>query len=95
MPDFGARLKELRIEAKMTQKELADAAGMSLGALAHIEQGLRSPAWETVVSLSNALGVKCDSFMEPPASAEKTERGRPLKEPEPDEPKRKRKGKPQ
>jgi len=79
---FGPRLKELRIAAGMTQKQLAEAAGLSQGSLANIEQGLREPAWGSVVALCQALGVKCDTFMEAPAStATPAGRGRPPKAP--------------
>lgn len=75
---FGMRLIELRTEKGMTQAELATASGVSQAAISRIEKGLRSPAWEVVVKFSRALNVKCDEFMQAPATdAEPQGRGRP------------------
>ena len=83
--DFGVRLKELRTAAGLTQPALAEKAGkgkdgkpcLTQAAIAKIEQGLRSPAWGTVVTLCKALGVKCDAFLEEPAASVDQGRGRP------------------
>ncbi len=57
MPDgFGARLKELRRKAQMTQQALARAAGLSVAAVARIEQG-GNPAPETIIALERALSA--------------------------------------
>jgi transcriptional regulator with XRE-family HTH domain len=83
---FGVRLKELRVVAGLTQPELAELAGMAKAGIANLEQGRTSPAWETVVRLCRALGVKCDAFLEPPADMSTTARGRPPKSTEGDAP---------
>ena len=64
---FGARLRELRIRAGMTQTELADAAEVSQNGLSHWETGSREPGWSTIVKLADALGVSCEEFREKPA----------------------------
>jgi transcriptional regulator with XRE-family HTH domain len=76
---FGARLRELRTSAGLSQPELARMAGMSKDGLARIEQGRRSPSWDTVLALAAALGVSCEVFREEPGegSEEKRGRGRP------------------
>jgi transcriptional regulator with XRE-family HTH domain len=80
---FGKRLKELRIEAGMTQPELAEKADLSKGGVADIEQGRREPAWSTLVALCQALNVECTEFMkEPSPETEPQGRGRPKKKPE-------------
>jgi transcriptional regulator with XRE-family HTH domain len=76
---FGARLRELRTAAGWTQQELADRAGITLGAVRHLEQGLRGPTWETVLSLAGALGTDCLAFTQKPADQPAPERGRPRK----------------
>jgi transcriptional regulator with XRE-family HTH domain len=59
---FAARLKELRLAAGMTQKQLAAKAGMTTAAISDFEQARYVPSWETVLKLKNALGVSCEEF---------------------------------
>jgi transcriptional regulator with XRE-family HTH domain len=59
---FGRRLKELREAAGLTQKELAQRAGVVPGAVGHLEQGRRQPTWATVRALAKALGVPSTAF---------------------------------
>jgi putative transcriptional regulator len=78
--DFAARLKELRVKAGLTQKGLADAAGVSQSTVAALEQGAYDASFPTVVALAHALGVDCRAFLEPPAAAcETAGPGRPPK----------------
>jgi transcriptional regulator with XRE-family HTH domain len=65
---FGARLKELRVKAGMSQAQLAEKAGMNLFGVAKLEQGQREPGWGTVLKLAAALGVDCTAFSTPAAS---------------------------
>lgn len=60
---FGARLRELRDGAGLTQQELAEKAGMLPAALARLERGERSPLWETVLKLAAALQVGVEEFV--------------------------------
>jgi transcriptional regulator with XRE-family HTH domain len=48
----------------MTLAELSDRAGLHLQSLARLERGERSPAWETVLALAEALGVTPNDFLE-------------------------------
>src|SRR5689334_11739691 len=59
---FGGRLKLLRERARLSQRELADKAGMHQFGVAKLEQGLREPSWATVQALAEALGVDCLAF---------------------------------
>ncbi len=90
---FGARLKELRERAGLTQKGLADQAGISQRAVSHWEQGLREPSWSNVLALAEALGVDCKVFQETPADRPEPRRGRPAKIDDPPKPDHKPKGK--
>ena len=60
--DFGPRLRELREAAGLTQKDLAERTGVSLGAIARWEQNDREPVWSSLKALCEALGVTCEAF---------------------------------
>jgi transcriptional regulator with XRE-family HTH domain len=76
---FGARLKELREGAGLTQPQLAERAGMNRFGIAKLEQGVSRPSWETVVALCKALSVQCDAFLQKPSGQLQPKRGRPPK----------------
>lgn len=57
---FAQRLKALRMERDMDQDALADASGVSKGAIARYETGRNIPRVDVVVSLASALGCSCD-----------------------------------
>jgi transcriptional regulator with XRE-family HTH domain len=78
---FGGRLRELREQKGLSQRQLADQAGMNKDALARLERGERSPSWETVLTLAEALGVECTAFVHPPAERPPAGPGRPPKAP--------------
>lgn len=55
---MGTLVKRYREEQRVTQRELAAAAGISLGALRDLEQGrTRSPRWESMEELAAVLGL--------------------------------------
>jgi len=55
---FGSLLRQLRREARLTQEELAEAAGLSVRAVAYLERGVvTTPQKETVRLLADALGL--------------------------------------
>lgn len=94
---FGARLKQIREGRGVSQQQLADAAGVSLRAVSHWEQGLRSPSWDAVQAVCRALDVDCTVFQdgagEPAGPTPATRpRGRPRKTPEPGKPKGRKRG---
>jgi DNA-binding XRE family transcriptional regulator len=76
---FAARLRELRKTAGLSRQELAGKAGLSKWGINDLEQGRRSPNWETVLALCAALGVSCEAFTQEPQPAPPPERGRPKK----------------
>ena len=53
---IGARMRQLRVTAGMTQEALARAAGIGRVTLVRIENGEQSPRYDTLVSLAQALG---------------------------------------
>jgi transcriptional regulator with XRE-family HTH domain len=76
---FKDRLRELREAAGWTQQELAARAGMKVGGVRDLEQGVNKPSWASVLALGKALGVSCTAFLEPPAPRPPARPGRPPK----------------
>jgi transcriptional regulator with XRE-family HTH domain len=54
---FGARVRELRKTAGLTQEALAGAAGMDRAFLVEIEAGRRNPSLDTIHRIADTLGV--------------------------------------
>jgi transcriptional regulator with XRE-family HTH domain len=63
---FAGRLKELREHAKLTQKRLAERAGLTIRQVSRFETGEQKPSWETVLAIAAALNVKCTDFQQKP-----------------------------
>src|SRR4051794_16365859 len=59
---FGARLKELRNSAGLTQAQLAEKVGIQRESLARLEAGGHDPGWSTVKAICRALCVECTAF---------------------------------
>lgn len=55
---FGARLRELRNRAGMTQQQLGEAAGVSYKFLGSTERGEENPTLSTIAKLAAALGIE-------------------------------------
>ena len=68
MPDsecsLGARLRDLRKERDLSQRELASMAGLSPNGISLIERDEISPSVATLQRLASALGVKMSYFFE-------------------------------
>lgn len=59
---FAEKLKELRESKKLSQKELAEAAGVTQATLSRWESGSQTPGFPDAMSLCKALGVRCTAF---------------------------------
>ncbi len=57
------RIQKLRKERNMSQAMLAEKAGLKPPAISQYESGVRSPNFESLVKLSNALGVPGDYLL--------------------------------
>lgn len=75
---YAANLYNLRTAAGLSREDLAQAAGLTMQAIAYIEQGGRRPTLETAVAIAKALGLGVDDFLQP-AKTPKRGRGRPRK----------------
>lgn len=66
---LGARLRGLRKERALSQRELAELASLSPNAISLIERDEISPSVATLQRLASALGVKMSYFFESPTVA--------------------------
>ena len=57
---FGERLKQARLERGISQKDLAEAAGIAINSLRTYEQGRHEPGLFCATCLAIALGVSLD-----------------------------------
>ena len=60
--NIGSRLKEIRINSKITQRKLADFSGVSHPTICNIERGKRKPQVSTIRKLAKAMGVEPNSI---------------------------------
>ncbi len=63
MVDFGARLKELRLKAGLTQKQLASQVGVTKSVISFYELRERAPSPEVLIKLSNIFHVTTDFLL--------------------------------
>ena len=59
----NARLKELRKKSKMTQRQLAEAAGINRRSYQNIEYGKLSSSHMALVNLAKIFGVSIDYLL--------------------------------
>ena len=57
MDTFARRLKELRIEKRLTQEELAKRLGVTKSAISMYERGIRRPTFEIADLITDFFGV--------------------------------------
>ena len=61
---FSQNLKELRILANMSQKDIAHKLNISNKTLSHWEQGYSEPNLELLLQLKDLLGVTYEDLLE-------------------------------
>ena len=64
MINIGNRLKFLRREQKLTQKELAEKAGIQIRALQRYESNDSNPRYTTMQAISESLGLPVQCFLD-------------------------------
>lgn len=62
--DIGIRIKEMRMRAGMSQKELAEKVGLTASFISQIENNQISPSLNSFLQLCNALGIKASKLLE-------------------------------
>ena len=63
MVDFGSRLKNLRMQSKLTQGELARKIGVTKSVISAYENDLRLPSFSTLISISKTFNVTTDFLL--------------------------------
>jgi len=66
----GTRLRALRKERNLSQRELAEHAGLSPNAISLIERGAISPSVATLQRLARALSVRMSYFFDDPVETQ-------------------------
>ena len=61
--DVGARIRVARLNQKKTQEWLAEAAGVGVTHISHIETGNSIPSLQVFVDILNALGCSADELL--------------------------------
>lgn len=61
---FGENLSEILEEQNMTQKELADATGLSRGAINGYVNGAKMPGVRAIINMVYVLGVDINDFID-------------------------------
>ncbi len=69
----GRRLRDLRLQAGLTQPELGERARMAAAEISKIENGRRTPTLETLERLCRALGVSVEEVVAAPVPADEQE----------------------
>ncbi len=63
MVNLGSRLKTLRLQHNMTQKEVADRIGISPAMIGAYENSSRCPSYETLIKLARFFQVTTDYLL--------------------------------
>lgn len=60
---MGNRLKSLRVEKKLTQKQVADRIGLAVSAISSYESDSRYPSYDVLVRLAHIFHVSTDYLL--------------------------------
>lgn len=61
---FGARVRDLRLSAGLSQEELANAAGIHRTYLSSLERGQRNVSLDNIIALARALKIDVGRMFE-------------------------------
>ena len=61
--NMGEKLYSLRIEKKLTQKQLAARIGLAISSVSSYESGSRYPSFETLIKLARIFHVSTDYLL--------------------------------
>ena len=60
---MGEKLRSLRTEKKLTQKQVADRIGLAISAVSSYESGSRYPSYEALIKLAHIFHVSTDYLL--------------------------------
>ena len=60
---MGEKLRSLRTEKKLTQKQVADRIGLAISAVSSYESGSRYPSYEALIKLARIFHVSTDYLL--------------------------------
>ena len=60
---MGDKLRSLRIEKNLTQKQVADRIGLAISAVSSYESGSRYPTYDTLIKLARIFHVSTDYLL--------------------------------
>ena len=60
---MGEKLRSLRIEKKLTQKQVADRIGLAISAVSSQESGSRYPSYEALIKFARIFHVSTDYLL--------------------------------
>ena len=60
---LSENLKNARLENGMTQKDVADAVGVTQAAVHYFEEGVKTPSLSVMIALSKTLGRSIDMLV--------------------------------
>ncbi len=63
MVNMGDKLKTLRTEKKLTQKQVSDMIGLAISAVSSYESGTRYPSYDVLVKLARIFHVSTDYLL--------------------------------
>ncbi len=70
MVDLGQRLKELRLEAGLSQERLAWAADITPAFVGQLERNMKSPTAKTLQKLADALNISVAEIFSAPVTVD-------------------------
>ena len=62
--DIASRLREIRIDSRLTQKEMGKIVGMTAGSVGALENGLYTPNFDVMRTLKKRLGISYDYIID-------------------------------
>jgi len=60
---IGKRVRETRKQQKITQDQLAEMSGLTVGYISHVETARKKASLSALISISNALGITLDELL--------------------------------
>ena len=63
LPEFGAKMKQLRLQRKLTQMDLGNMLGVSKSVISSYENGAHYPPYDILLGLARIFGVSTDYLL--------------------------------